>query len=184
MQENNAEHRLFVSYSSTDLAAVEAIEKELGEKGVSVWRDRNDLYAGEHWPKALGEAIAAKDAVLLVWSKHARESDYVELEWCTGIALKKTILPYRLDDTPLPPSLSAVHAIDARSAGSMEKVVQALRKHSVAADAPRAKEVINALGEIEGKDLEGVLETVKSIFEQNNWLVHGNVYQARYGPDT
>ncbi|MGH8488760.1 MAG: toll/interleukin-1 receptor domain-containing protein [Gammaproteobacteria bacterium] len=80
------------------------IERELRAAQVSVWRDQDKLYGGQRWPKALSEAIAAQDYLLLCWSKSAAASTNVELEWCAALALKKTIIPCLLDDAPLPPS--------------------------------------------------------------------------------
>jgi hypothetical protein len=42
---------------------------------------------------AIGEAIAAHDHVMLLWSKTAAQSHFVEFEWNTAVALRKTILP-------------------------------------------------------------------------------------------
>jgi hypothetical protein len=80
-----------------------------------VWRDQESIYGGQQWPKAIGEAIAANDYVVLVWSKSAAQSHFVEFERNSAIALRKNILPCLLDDTPLPPSRSAINAINLRN---------------------------------------------------------------------
>ena len=67
-------------------------------------RSGEDL-GGQKWPKVLGKAIADHDVLFLVWSKHAAASHFVEFEWCTAIALKKTIIRCLLDSTVMPPSL-------------------------------------------------------------------------------
>ena len=82
---------VFISYNQTDRKEAERVETVLESNGISTWRDQNSIYAGEKWPKLLGESIAANDVVLLVWSKHAAASEFVELEWCIDIALKKKI---------------------------------------------------------------------------------------------
>ena len=76
-----------------------------------MWRDQERLRGGARWPRALGEAISTCDFFLLCWSGQAKASDFVDLEWNTALALKKPIVPYLLDDTPLPPTLSAVHGV-------------------------------------------------------------------------
>lgn len=105
---------VFISYTRADLGPVRDIEQGLRAAHVAVWRDQDQLYGGQRWPKALGEAIAAQDFLLLCWSAKAATSTYVELEWCTALALKKPIIPWLLDDTPLPTSLRAVQSIAAR----------------------------------------------------------------------
>src|SRR5262245_12311981 len=106
--------KVFLSYSRGDLDAVLVLEQRIGQR-VSVWRDQEKIYGGDRWPKVLGEAIDANDVVLLVWSQHSAASHYVEFEWCTALALRKPIIPWLLDETPLPPSLRAVNGFDARS---------------------------------------------------------------------
>lgn len=49
-------------------------------------------------------------------STNSYASNFVELEWTTALALRNPILPCRLDGTPLPASLSALQAVDARQA--------------------------------------------------------------------
>lgn len=72
--------RVFISYSDKDSDIAGQVEQGLIGAGISVWRDKRNLYAGQHWPKALGEAIAAQDFFLLTWSKNAEASRFVELE--------------------------------------------------------------------------------------------------------
>ena len=103
--------RLFISYSRENAEMAESLEKALVDQGVSVWRDQASIYGGQQWPKVIGEAIADNDAVLLLWSREAAASHFVEFEWTTALALRKTILPCLLDSTALPASLSAVNGI-------------------------------------------------------------------------
>src|SRR4051794_22081527 len=99
---------VFLSYSQKDAEQASLVERELSSRGLMVWRDQEQLRAGERWPKALGEAIAAADSLVLLWSREAASSAFVELEWTTALALKKLILPYSIDQTPLPPSLASL----------------------------------------------------------------------------
>lgn len=102
---------LFLSYSRADVEPVEALERALIAAGSKVWRDQRDLYAGERWPKRLGDAVAAQDGLVLVWSEAAERSQFVELEWCTALALGKPVLPYLMDETPLPAVLRSLHGV-------------------------------------------------------------------------
>ena len=43
---------VFVSYARDDLDVVQQLAQGLMERGVSVWRDQDSLYAGQKWPKA------------------------------------------------------------------------------------------------------------------------------------
>ena len=106
--------KVFLSYARRDLPSLQAVLQDLAAHGIAVWRDQDNLYGGQRWPKAIGEAIAVHDVLLLVWSQEAAASHFVEFEWNTALALQKRILPCLLDQTPLPPALSAINGIDAR----------------------------------------------------------------------
>ena len=85
---------VFLSYSREDLPLIEQLEAQLkSHPKISIWRDQEKIYGGQKWLKVLGEAIADRDVFLLAWSKNAAASHFVELEWNTAIALKKTIVP-------------------------------------------------------------------------------------------
>src|SRR5262249_51927599 len=94
---------IFLSYARNDLSAVLPLAQSLAESGISVWRDQESIYGGQLWPKAIGEAIASNDAILLMWSVNSARSKFVEFEWNTAIALQKKIIPCPMDDTALPP---------------------------------------------------------------------------------
>ncbi len=80
--------------------------------------------------KAIGEAIAATDFFLLFWSKSAADSHFVEFEWNTAVALRKTIIPCLLDDTPLPPLLRGTHSINVLNLQeAMPRLLSSLQAH-------------------------------------------------------
>ena len=171
--------RVFLSYARADVAEAQSLEQELRDSGVTVWRDQENLYAGQQWPKMLGEAIAAHDVVLLAWSKDAAASDFVELEWCTALALKKIIIPYLLDETALPPSLAGIQGINGKdSEKATTKLLQSLTQDIRQTDSGQARALSTKLGEIPSRDAREVLRQAKIIFEQSDWNVSGNVYQA------
>jgi hypothetical protein len=171
--------RVFVSYARYDSNAVDALEPALRAAGLDIWRDQESLYAGERWPKALGEAIAASDALILVWSAHAASSDFVELEWTTALALKKLLIPYLRDDTPLPLALHSIHAVTSSDPQRATQTVrESLAKARVPRDEAATQAVLNGLGEISAREPSQVLEAAKTTFQQQGWLVQGTVYQA------
>lgn len=166
--------RVFVSYARQDLPLVEQLATHLASTpGLSSWCDQEKIYGGQHWPKVLGEAIADQDVFLLAWSKAAADSYYVEFEWTTAIALKKTIVLCLLDDTPLAPALKALHA---HRASDIEGLVHSLRT-AAPGDTNRRAPVIHALGGITATEPGPVLAQAKSVFAHQLWSVQGNVYQ-------
>lgn len=169
--------KLFLSYSSQDRKTVDQLAHELSQQGISYWRDQDKLYAGQRWPKELGEAIAANDCVLLLWSKHAAASYYVEMEWCTAVALKKSILPCQLDDTPLPPSLASAHAADFRRGTDISSILKALLAPKPTTELAIETEIIKKLAAITGNGPLEVLQVARNtVFDQRQWTVHGDVH--------
>lgn len=169
---------IFISYSHEDGSTAEKLEEKLRERGISIWRDRESIYAGEHWPRAIGEGIAAQRIFLLLWSEHSAKSHFVEFEWNTALALKKTIVPLFLDDTELPAALEAKNGIFFDSIDTAVDKILALPDTPAAPDPTQNRRVIDSLGKIKEKSVKPVLEEVKTIYNQQGWVVEGNVYQA------
>ena len=166
---------VFLSYSRADLPLIEQLEAQLkSHLDISIWRDQEKIYGGQKWPKVLGEAIANQDVFLLAWSKHAAASHFVEFEWCTAIALKKTIVPCLLDDTPLAPSLRTFHGYRLDDAAALTTSLRG----APLADGQRREPVLRKLNEITATEETAVLAQAKAVFAQQQWTVQGNVYQA------
>jgi hypothetical protein len=170
---------VFLSYARDDIAIANQLASRLSNHKVSVWRDQEKIYAGQRWPKTLGEAISVQDFLLLLWSKNAAKSSYVELEWCTAIALKKTIIPCLLDDTALPASLRAINAIHANElTTAISGILSAVSIPVPATDPNHIAAVVKQLGGITARDPQDVMHSAQAMFEQRHWTAQGNVYQA------
>jgi len=116
---------------------------------------------------------------LLVWSQEAAASHFVEFEWNTALALQKSVLPCLLDQTPLPPALSAINGIDARLPHeAFPKILQALQQPVTPSKAEQNARVITTLGGITATEPAEVVQTAKAMFMQQGWHVQGSVYQA------
>src|SRR5262245_814747 len=171
--------RVFMSYARHDLNTVQQIERALQVHDIAVWRDQERIDGGQQWPKAIGEAVAAYDDVLLVWSKSAAQSHFVEFEWNSAMAMRKTILPCWLDDTPLPPALSALNAIDVRQFDeALPRILQVLQRPVPPPDPVHSAHVLAQLPSLPPTEPEEVLQAAKMIFAQQGWSVQGNVYHA------
>src|SRR5262249_37403292 len=115
----------------------------------------------------------------LVWSQEAAASHWVEFEWNTALALQKSILPCWLDQTPLPPMLSAINGIDARLPNeALPKILHALQQPVTPPQPEQRARAITTLGGITATDPAEVVRTAKAMFMQQGWHVQGNVYQA------
>lgn len=167
---------VFISYSRDDLTQVESVEAQLKSSGdIQVWRDQERLYGGQKWPKILGETIAQQDLFLLFWSRQAAASHFVEFEWTTALALKKTIIPCQLDDTPLPSALAAVQSL---SVHDFPRLLTALRATACSANISEQQVLIDQLERITATNPEQVIKQSRNLFDQKNWTVGGNVIQG------
>jgi hypothetical protein len=49
---------VFICYERKDLPSAQNLEKNFLAEGFQVWRDQGSIEPGEHWPDAIGQAIA------------------------------------------------------------------------------------------------------------------------------
>jgi len=94
---------LFISYSHKDGEFIDAMEKQLDEKGIRFWRDVHDAIAGR-LEKVVDRAIRQNPITLLVLSKNSVKSDWVEFEAKSARELEKelgrdVLCPVALDDS-------------------------------------------------------------------------------------
>lgn len=94
----------FISHAGKDTAQAEVIEAGLGAK--RVWLDHSEIQLGALLGRELLSNIRASRALVLVWSKRAARSPWVQSEWIAAANLGKPIVPIRLDKAPLPQALT------------------------------------------------------------------------------
>ena len=90
-------HDVFISYAHEERALARKLaDALLAARGWSVWWDTS-LRTGEQFPKRIQDAVAASRCVLVLWSKHSIDSNWVVAEasegWERGI-----LAPVLLDD--------------------------------------------------------------------------------------
>jgi uncharacterized protein YjbI with pentapeptide repeats len=89
----------FVSYADEDSEFVDHLTARLRRAGVSLWRDRLALRAGEVFEERISQAIRRYDRFLVVLSSYALGSEWVSKEISLALKNKRhDILPIRLDD--------------------------------------------------------------------------------------
>ncbi len=98
--------RIFISHAWEDKPLVLRLEAELIAAGAEVWVDHVGIRGGDNLPKRISDALEWCNTLLLVWSKAASESPWVELEWTNAISLNAAIIPCCLDGTRLPALLA------------------------------------------------------------------------------
>jgi TIR domain len=96
---------LFMSYSREDSARVRPLVEALRGLGYRVFFDLESIKVGDQWKRRLESSIRESRALVLCWSARAKTSEFVQFEYNTAGALRKKVLPWLLDETPLPPML-------------------------------------------------------------------------------
>ena len=91
---------VFVSYASGDRERVRPLVEALEADGFSVWWDRT-MHAGTTYDREIETAIADARCMVVAWSAHAVESEYVRSEVEEG-ARRQILVPVLIDDV-LPP---------------------------------------------------------------------------------
>ncbi|HET8798866.1 MAG TPA: CHAT domain-containing protein, partial [Thermoanaerobaculia bacterium] len=102
--------RVFISHSSKDKPAVEALAIALGAHGFEVWLDKWMIAPGDDVVAKINAGLEEASAGLIVFSAHARESRWVEAEvsYLTWARIQegKVLIPIVAgDDAYVPPLL-------------------------------------------------------------------------------
>lgn len=93
---------VFVSYDHDDRKIADRIKEDLIKNDVPVWIDEGGLRAGHPLITKIQEAIKKAANFVLLWSKRASRSRWVNAEWNAAWHLEKTIIPCALDKEPVP----------------------------------------------------------------------------------
>jgi hypothetical protein len=110
--------RVFISYSSKDVARVAEVVRELDDAGIFTIFAAVDLRPGMDLIDWLNLHLGHSSHLVLFWSKNAAESPWVRQEWQSSFweqvqTEQKVVIPVRLDHTELPPVLRSKVYVDA-----------------------------------------------------------------------
>ena len=104
--EKPAPKTAFASYATGDRREVLGRVRSLNIfTGIDVFLDCLSLRPGDEWKSKLRDEISNRDVFWLFWSRRAKESEWVEWEWRTALALKTLngIQPHPLEPMELAP---------------------------------------------------------------------------------
>ena len=94
-------HDVFISYSSLDKEAAQAICHVLEQNEIRCWMAPRDIPYGAQYGDIIEEAIKACKVMVVVFSETAACSQWVNGELNVAFEDQKRIIPFRLDRTPL-----------------------------------------------------------------------------------
>ncbi len=155
---------VFISHSSKNHALAAKVEAGLTAAGLDVWLDDKDITLGALLRPELQGSIARCRVLVLLWSKHAEASRWINAEWLTAYHLDRFIVPCTLDDTALPQCLRPTVALPiARlSATTLQKLVRAVE------EAPAAR---NALGSPMRSASRELKETIATLSQGQTLMI-------------
>lgn len=108
-------HDVFISHSSADKTAADAVCAALEVRGIRCWIAPRDVKPSESWAAAIVGAIRGAPVFLLVFSRDANESEQVQREVALAANSAKQVLVLRVEDS-LPQAalaMSTPHWLDA-----------------------------------------------------------------------
>src|SRR5215469_1754475 len=142
---------LFISYSREDRDRVLPLVEALRAFDYRVFFDQESIKVGDVWKKRLETEIRRSRALILCWSAAAKASEFVHFEYIKAGSLGRKVLPWLLDDTPLPAMLDVHYTsiqdpIQAAAALTRDLGWTLTRRRWVAAAAGLSAAVIAGLG--------------------------------------
>lgn len=105
-----AKYDVFISYSRKDMAVSDKICAAFDAADISYFIDRQGIGGGMEFPEVLARNIIDSEKFLFLASKNSYESKFTnsEITFAFNKKSKESILPYLIDDTPLPLGLEFV----------------------------------------------------------------------------
>jgi hypothetical protein len=110
-------HDVFISHSSKDKQAADAICHALESSNIKCWIAPRDVNPGEEYAGELTSGIKNCKIFLLIFSKESNSSKPVSKEIETAFRYEKTVIPFRIEHVEMRESLeyylSNLHWLDA-----------------------------------------------------------------------
>lgn len=133
--------RLFISYSHEDEPVAKQVAEALGQRGYEVFWDAK-IPPGATFDAYIFEKLQGSDVVVVLWSKHSINSDYVKEE-AEYAKHHRMLVPLNIDGTDLPFGFTRIQATDisgwhgATQEGQWQSVIDSIETILVGENAPR-----------------------------------------------
>jgi hypothetical protein len=98
-------HDVFISYSSKDKEAAEAVCAKLESEGIECWIAPRDIPPSTRYAQSIINGINASRLMIFIFSSHANDSEHVESEIDRAYNKRIPIIPLRIEDIPMSGSL-------------------------------------------------------------------------------
>lgn len=91
-------HDVFISYSTKDKLAADAVCAELEKNRIRCWIAPRDVAPGRSWGAEIVKAISTSRIMLLIFSANANESPQIQREVERAVNHGVIVMPVRLED--------------------------------------------------------------------------------------
>jgi hypothetical protein len=100
---------VFLSYARGDRALAKSLAEALRQRGWSVFWDY-DIRAGDDWTKRIASEVQEAGCVVVLWSRHSVESEWVQKEAEAGAA-RQRLVPILIEAANPPEHFASLNAI-------------------------------------------------------------------------
>lgn len=104
--------QIFISYSRQDETLVRKLAQSLQADNFDIWLDVLNISSGEKWANAIQQGLDDSDAMVLVITPTAMESNQVANEWQYYLEENKPVIPIRLKPAKIHYQLRPLQYID------------------------------------------------------------------------
>lgn len=87
---------VFISYRHVNKDLVKPIKEELKRRGISVFKDHDDIDSGMDYSETIARAIKKCKILLVVWTQEADQSKHMLREIEMAFDLHKKVIPYKV----------------------------------------------------------------------------------------
>lgn len=121
---------IFLSHSSSDNSITQRLADDLEDAGFEVWVDFETIGDGDRWVQRIQAGVDHCAALVVVISRNARQSEWVERETVLALQLRKPVFIALVEAVPLPLQLITRQYTDFASdyTAGLERLVAALNK--------------------------------------------------------
>lgn len=118
-------HDVFICHSSKDKSSADAACAVLEREGLRCWIAPRDIVAGREWSEAIVNAIEDARVFVLIFSRHANESNHIKREVELAVKRGIPIIPVRIEEVQ--PSRSLEYYISTQH--WMDAITPPLERH-------------------------------------------------------
>ena len=169
---------------------ISKIKDTLKAHGISYWFDEEGIYSGDEFASVLTKAIRNSKIFLFISSFNSNQSKWTSNEISTALEFKKTIIPFRLDESPYNDSVMMkivsfdyIECKDEEKA--LNKLIKAVKHHIPSSDKHNRKSIIDVPDGAKGAtvifDVGG--QRTERIISYNNGeakVLHENISGREY----